>query len=257
MSNQKYQEMLTLTEQDFFLAKQGGFTLHAIKKLLNENAPDLGERICKLLHLDPAPRAMFLEANRGTPTFYSIHNQIVQAVAEQRTLLNHDKKAKTKSGAISSIASVQYTWNGHQKVWSNLTSEVMSELLPERVHMYEVILALWNDTSLWAREQLLFILRFAPLKYGAWRAIKVIFKEAEVRMDWEVYSILDTRLYELPRWKKTQGPRYLYITSDDQAAKESEMTIIRTQEDAEKESGAATRRVPQRLPRPWFRMGPC
>ena len=235
MSNQIYQEVLKLTEQDVFLAKQGGFTLHAIKELLNERSSELGERICKLLYLDPAPRNMFIESNRGTPTFSSIHNQIVQAVAEQRTILEHDEKAKTKSGAISSISSVQYTWNGHQKVWSHLTSEVMYSLLPERVHIDEVILALWNDASLWAREQLLFVLRFAPLKYGAWRAFKVIFKEAEVRMDWEVYSILDTRLYELPRWKSTQGPRYLYITSEDQEAKESEMEIIRTQEEAEEE----------------------
>ena len=138
MSNQKYQEMLTLTEQDVFLAKQGGFTLHAIKKLLKERSSDIGERICKLLYLDPAPRAMFLESNRGTPTFKGIQNQINQAVIEQHTLLRHDKKSKTESGVISSIASVQYTWKGHQKVWSHLTSEVMSALLPERVHIDEV-----------------------------------------------------------------------------------------------------------------------
>ena len=231
MSNQKYVEMLTLSEQDVYLANEGGFTLRAIKEARKEKLANLGERICKLLVLDPASRAMFLASNRGTPTFDSIHRQLEKSIQEQKTLLYHDKDAKTKSGAVSGLASVQYSWRAHQKVWSHLTSDVMASLLPERIHVNDEILALWNDRSSWAREQLLFVLRFAPLKYGAWRAIKQIFKEAEVRMDWEVYSILDSRFHSLPYYPRIPSPEYIYITEEDQKLKEAEMETIRVQEE--------------------------
>jgi hypothetical protein len=65
--------------------------------------------------------------------------------------------------------------------------------LPDRVRLHEVILALWADDDAFARETLLEVIRRVPLKWGPWRALKRIFKEAEERGDWEVFGALGAR----------------------------------------------------------------
>ena len=221
--------MFPIIEQDEFLAKQGAFTLRNIQKAYDEQSPALAELICKLVHLDPAPRRMFIESKRGGVTFKDIHLQLQRAVSEQRVILRSDPKAKTESGRISRIYSEPYIWRGHQRVWDHLTSETMKDLLPERVGLYNVIMQLWNDNSAYAREQLLDVLQFVHLNYGAWKAIKIIFKESEVRFDWEVYAILDARFSDAGGWSRV-SPRYIYITSEDQETKETESARIREQE---------------------------
>ena len=221
--------MFCITEQDEFLAKDSVFTLASVEKSYVNRDPRLAEYICKLISLDPAPRTMFIESSRGGSTFDKIHMQIQNAVSQQQTLLRNDPKAQTKSGYISPIYSTQFVWKGHQSVWDNLTSDAMKALLPDRVGMYEVILNLWNDNSAYARVQLLRVLRFVHLRYGAWKAIKTIFKEAEVRFDWEVYAILDERFASYSGWRWS-SPQYICITEEDQTVKEANAAIIREQE---------------------------
>jgi len=62
--------------------------------------------------------------------------------------------------------------------------------LPPRFGAHAILRALWEDGSPWAREALLESVRTLPLKWGAWRAIKQIFKEAEAKGDLEVYGAL-------------------------------------------------------------------
>ena len=64
---------------------------------------------------------------------------------------------------------------------------------PERLKLYEVILALWADNGPYARSALLVIIASVPLRYGPWRALKRIFKEAEARDDAEVWGALAAR----------------------------------------------------------------
>ena len=221
--------MFGITEQDQFLAKDGVFTLVSIKESYTKQDPRLAEYICKLIELDPAPRAMFIESGRGGSTFDEIHQQIEDAVSQQRILLYNDPKAKSVDGYISPIHSKQYVWKGHQKVWEHLTSTAMKDLLPDRVGIYEVILDLWNDNSAYARTQLLNVLRFVRLRYGAWKAVKMIFKEAEVRFDWEVYAILDHRFASDGGWRYA-SPKYIRITEADQAQKDGDAETLRDQE---------------------------
>ncbi len=223
--------MFAITQQDEFLAKKGVFTLEYIQKAYEEQSPSLAELICKLVHLDPAPREMFIQSNRGGSTFDKIHAQLEVKVAEQRTILRNDPKAKTKEGIISRLYSAPYIWRGHENVWRHLTSDTMQGLLPERVGLHELIMQLWNDNSAYAREQLLDVLRFVHLSYGAWKAVKTIFKEAEVRMDWEVYAILDGRFDTASTWYSCSRPKYIRVSEADQAAKEAEMAVIREQEE--------------------------
>ena len=223
--------MFNITKQDQFLAKQGVFTLEYIEKAYQDQSPRLAEFICKLVHLDPAPREMFIEQNRGGSTFAIINQQIIQSVSEQRVIIRNTPSLKVgESNRVSPVLSAPYIWQGHQKVWDHLTSDTMKDLLPERVGIHGVIMDLWNDSSSYARTQLLMVLRFVRMAYGAWKALKTIFKEAEVRFDWEVYAILDQRFSQYKGWQ-TLNPKYLCITKEDQAAKEAEMATIREQEE--------------------------
>jgi hypothetical protein len=65
--------------------------------------------------------------------------------------------------------------------------------LPDRLRLHEIILALWQDGSVFARACLLRVIASVRLTYGPWRALKRIFKEAEARRDTEIYGALAAR----------------------------------------------------------------
>jgi hypothetical protein len=65
--------------------------------------------------------------------------------------------------------------------------------LPDRLRLHEIILALWNDNGVFARNCLLKVIAGVRLTYGPWRALKRIFKEAEAKGDTEVYGALAAR----------------------------------------------------------------
>ena len=155
-----------------------------------------------------------------------------KVVAEQKVLLANTERAKTKSGKSISYLFNSINWRAHKKVWDHITSEAMIDLLPDRMLLHEVIMDLWNNDSVYARTQLLDILRHARLKYGVWRVIKTILR-SEVRMDWEVYAILNTRFSNRENGGWGDNLRYIWITPQDQVAKEAEMATIREQEEEE------------------------
>ncbi|RUL87062.1 BRCT domain-containing protein [Tautonia sociabilis] len=66
--------------------------------------------------------------------------------------------------------------------------------LNDRLRLFEVILALWEDGSPFSRSCLLGVIDRVALVYGPWRALKRIFKEAEQRGDLEVFAALAARL---------------------------------------------------------------
>jgi len=65
---------------------------------------------------------------------------------------------------------------------------------PERLGLHEVVSALWEDNGPFARWCLLEVIARVPLRYGPWRALKRIFKEAEARDDTEVFGALAARV---------------------------------------------------------------
>jgi hypothetical protein len=66
--------------------------------------------------------------------------------------------------------------------------------LPDRLRLHEVVLALWEDNGPFARSCLLAIIARVPIRYGPWRALKRIFKEAEARDDTEILGALAARV---------------------------------------------------------------
>ena len=59
------------------------------------------------------------------------------------------------------------------------------ERLPERLWLDAIVLELWEEQGAYARSVLLQIVRDVPIKWGPWRALKLIFKQAEERHDTE------------------------------------------------------------------------
>jgi len=65
--------------------------------------------------------------------------------------------------------------------------------LPPRLRLHALILAIARDERPFARTWLLRIVRQVPLRYGPWRALKTLFKQAEARHDTELLGALAAR----------------------------------------------------------------
>jgi hypothetical protein len=78
--------------------------------------------------------------------------------------------------------------------WAILEGDEAVVALPDRLKLHEVIMELWEDDGPYARETLLAIIARCPLKWGPWRALKRIFKEAEAKGDTEVMGALAARV---------------------------------------------------------------
>jgi hypothetical protein len=70
--------------------------------------------------------------------------------------------------------------------------------LPGRLRLHEIVLAMWAECAspaggTVARQHLLTLIATVPLRYGPWRALKRIFKEAEANGDTAVWGALAAR----------------------------------------------------------------
>ncbi|WP_165067090.1 BRCT domain-containing protein [Paludisphaera rhizosphaerae] len=69
--------------------------------------------------------------------------------------------------------------------------------LPDRFKLHTILEELWADGGPIARSWLLRIIAQIPARYGPWKALKRIFKEAEARGDAEVFAALAARFDEM------------------------------------------------------------
>ncbi len=65
--------------------------------------------------------------------------------------------------------------------------------LPERMRLHALILDLWKTNGPYERDCLLRVIETVPLRWGPWRGLKQVFKEAETRGDTEVLGALAAR----------------------------------------------------------------
>jgi hypothetical protein len=65
--------------------------------------------------------------------------------------------------------------------------------LPDRLRLHTILLGLWNENGPYERDCLLRIIERVPLRWGPWRALKQIFKDAEKRGDTEMLGALAAR----------------------------------------------------------------
>lgn len=66
--------------------------------------------------------------------------------------------------------------------------------LPDRFKLHVILLSLWADPNPYARYVLMQAIRRLPLVYGVWKAIKLIFKQAEQRNDYAMLGLIAAQL---------------------------------------------------------------
>jgi hypothetical protein len=98
--------------------------------------------------------------------------------------------------------------------WKKLEAPDAPVALPERLRAHEVIYALWEENGPFERTSLKKIIRDVELRWGPWRAIKKIFKEAEERGDWEIYAALAARFDAAFSSGNRPSGYYYYSTND-------------------------------------------
>ncbi|MGL4184924.1 MAG: BRCT domain-containing protein, partial [Thiotrichaceae bacterium] len=97
----------------------------------------------------------------------------------------------------------QYAWRVTQ--WQLLEADDAEAPLPERLKLYKILFLLWQDDSLYARHVLLEVIQRIPLVYGAWRALKHIFKASEQRNDYVLLGAIAARLDAEAKPEFSQG----------------------------------------------------
>lgn len=84
-----------------------------------------------------------------------------------------------------------------------------NELLPDRLWLHEIVGLLWEmREDAYARAQLLEIIAKCPIKWGPWRAIKQVFKQAEALGDTEIFGAIAARIDAL----RASGYSYSEVT---------------------------------------------
>lgn len=66
--------------------------------------------------------------------------------------------------------------------------------LPDRFKIYIILQSLWQDNNEYARALLLSAIDKLPLSYGVWKGFKSIFKDAEAKHDYEMFSRIAVRI---------------------------------------------------------------
>lgn len=145
--------------------------LSAVRQARVARDPDLAQRIVDLAQApDERPKTPIRE---GAPDFWRFRGQITD-----RNFL----KGKAPERKAHRLAQ-----------WALLEAADAEVALPERLKLHEEVLALWQADDAYSRAQLLEVIATVPLKWGPWRALKRIFKEAEEKADFEVFGALAAR----------------------------------------------------------------
>ncbi|MEM7395169.1 MAG: hypothetical protein AAF492_22790, partial [Verrucomicrobiota bacterium] len=85
----------------------------------------------------------------------------------------------------------QHAWRTEQ--FHALEADEAEIPLPDRLQLHHILIELWEAKDVFSRSCLIAVLERIPLTYGAWRAIKQIFKAAETARDTRVYALLSAR----------------------------------------------------------------
>ncbi len=66
--------------------------------------------------------------------------------------------------------------------------------LPDRYKIHLILLALWEDDSVYSRVILKQAIQTLPLSYGVWKGIKRIYKQAEFIQDYEIFGLIAAKI---------------------------------------------------------------
>ena len=147
-------------------------TLDDVRRALAARDSDLADHIVALA-LEPDAQPDAPPARAGAPTFAAFAAEVRSHAFSRKT---PEERAHHRVEAAKALEAPG--------------AEVP---LPDRARVHEIMLALWRADGAFERDALISVLERVPLRWGAWRAVKRIFKEAEARADWEVLGVLAAR----------------------------------------------------------------
>jgi len=147
--------------------------LQDIEAAWHSRDPALPELFCQLVNQpDPTPST---PPREGAMTF----DQFIRDIQSPGFHQKYETKEQQAEYRIKTLALLQ--------------SDQADVPLSPRLQSHQLLMTLWEDNSYFARQCLLQIIAQVPLKYGPWRALKQIFKQAEARHDTEILGALAAR----------------------------------------------------------------
>ena len=194
---------MEIKPNDKNLYEQGKLSLSSIRQAYENKDERLAEYIVKLAIIDPLYDAPLSEEEKEKQekqekqekpkwTYDNMRKEYHTDAVKISVLENVEPMPLVFSGRIHQINRAKKAELAKLRL-ALLTKN--GELVPPRLQLDEIILALWNDGSEYAHSQLKEIIQQVPLKWGPWRAIKKIFKQSFLLQDWNIYIPVASRLF--------------------------------------------------------------
>ncbi|MFN3202622.1 MAG: BRCT domain-containing protein [Bradymonadia bacterium] len=141
-----------------------------VRRAWEARDPDLSQLVIRLVR-DPAPTPE-TPPPEGTLTWDEVYRELRSYAFKRKKLAERDARRRALIAQLEAGP---------------------EEAMPDRLRVHEILMTLWRDNGAYARQRLLEVIAEVPLTWGPWRALKVIFKEAEERGDYEIYGALTAR----------------------------------------------------------------
>ena len=180
-----------LSHQDRELWERGELSLDGVRDAWARRDPRLAEYVIKLVQLDPALPAEEAEKYQKVYRYSDLTSalspwQRSRALSARADAQGVDIYNAKRSELRALIAEINH------ELWTKV--EETPEAIPDRIKLDKLLIEMWESDDAFTRAQLLEMFGEIPLKYGPWRAMKMIFKESVKRQDWVMFGVIAARL---------------------------------------------------------------
>lgn len=195
-----------ITANDKALYEQGVLRFEGIVDAYYKKDPRLAELVIKLAILDPMPKVESDsdangEANseaESALSFHELRRRAHKGLGSDTALAEVEID---KDGALFSNREHQFRRMRKAQLVSNLFEQLYATPahVPDRLKLGELIVALYEDPSEYAEEQLCAILKEVPLLWGPWQGFKYILKRSYFDQRWRIFGVT------CARWESTSA----------------------------------------------------
>ena len=198
--------MYAIESADKKLLDNGTLSFEGVVQAYREQDPRLAEYVVKLAVVDPSP--VFEQKIQEESQEESQEKNSEQAslsYKQARIRYHKDSADSTKRNHMKHFEPL-FSNRSHQIVRmqkAQMANDVLEELfkvpelVPDRLKLGELIIALYEDRSDYAQTQLVEILKNIPLLWGPWQGFKYIFKQSFFDQRWLIFGVV------FARWERT------------------------------------------------------
>lgn len=193
--------MYSISTSDKKLYEKGIFSLKGIVEAYQNKDPRLAEYVIKLCIIDPAPSVQPTRADGVSPITYTqfrkrYHEDAVKTDVIQNVKIPDFGEVKRKHQQVRQQKAQLFT----QRFDEFLRNPSM---VPERLKMGEFLIALYEDSTIYAQEQFREIMRHVPLKWGPWQAFKYVIRRGVVDQRWLTFAVMYDRFCSITPYIQT------------------------------------------------------